>query len=236
VQRALNELFKSDFTFMDFSGWNMGLLRPALGRADIMQPLLALVQAIANCEVPLPVFWMITTAAFFATQKLDEEEQDSRASRGLDPKLRPVNKCALLWKVTTQVAIMHPDYDRAAAALQPLQLGLGATFGMTRMAMSAQDFYAQGYSIGEIDADNGFNSASRQAMLNAMRRQYRTHLFWIGYCSHAPLVLMRRGKDFDVLRSAKGSRMGDKFGSFAFDLAVHPAYLEIQAACPLVVF
>jgi hypothetical protein len=30
--------------------------------------------------------------------------------------------------------------------------------------------------------------------------------------------------------------MGDKFGSFAFDLAVHPAYLEIQAACPSVVF
>ena len=29
--------------------------------------------------------------------------------------------------------------------------------------------------------------------------------------------------------------MGDKFGSFAFDLAVHPAYLEIQTACPSVV-
>ena len=63
-----------------------------------------------------------------------------------------------------------------------------------------------------------------------------TRLFWMGYCSHAPLVLMRRGNDFVVLRSAEGSRMGDKFGSFAFDLAVHPAYLEIQATCPSVVF
>ena len=109
---------------------------------------------------------------------------------------------------------------------------------MTRMAMSAQDFYAQGYSIGEIDADNGFNSASRQAMLNAMSKQcpHMTRLFWMGYCSHAPLVLMRRGMEFTVLRSAEGSRMGDKFGSFAFDLAVHSAYLEIQAACPSVVF
>jgi hypothetical protein len=53
-------------------------IRPARGRADIMQPLLALVQAI--------------------------------------PKLRPVNKIALLWKVAT-----HPEYGRAAAALQPLQ-------------------------------------------------------------------------------------------------------------------
>ena len=197
-----------------------------------------LVQAIANCEVPLPVFWMITTGALIATHKLDEEEQDSRASRGLDPKLRPVNKSALLWKVATQVAIMHPEYGRAAEALQPLQLALGAAFGMTRMAMSAQDFYAQGYSIGEIDADNGFNSASRQAMLNAMSKQcpHMTRLFWMGYCSHAPLVLMRRGMEFTVLRSAEGSRISDKFGSFAFDLAVHPAYLEIQAACPSVVF
>ena len=70
VQRAFNELFKSDFTSMDFSGWNMDLLRPVRGRADIMQPLLALVQAIANCEVPLPVFWMITTGALIATHKL----------------------------------------------------------------------------------------------------------------------------------------------------------------------
>ena len=88
---------------------------------------------------------------------------------------------------------------------------------MTRMAMSAEDFYAQGYSIGEIDADNGFNSASRQAMLNAMSKQcpHMTRLFWMGYCSHAPLVLMRHGMESAVLRSAEGSRMGDKFGSFA---------------------
>ena len=107
---------------------------------------------------------------------------------GLDPKLRPVNKSALLWKAATQVAIMHPEYYRASAAMQPLQLGLGAKFGMTRMAMTAQDYYAQGYSIGEADAENGFNRASRKAMLEAMFRQcpHMARLFWMGYCSHAP--------------------------------------------------
>ena len=238
VQRAFNVLFKSDFTSMDFSGWNMDLLRPVRGRVDIMQPIQALVQAIVNCEVPLPVFWMITTGALVALHKLEEEEQEARTASGLDPKLRPVNKSALLWKAATQVAIMHPEYDRAATAMQPLQLGLGAKFGKTRMAMTAQDFYAQGYSIGEVDAENGFHRASRKAMLEAMLRQcpHMARLFWMGYCSHAPLVLMRRGNEFVVLRSAEGARMGDKFGSFAFDLAVHPAYLEIQAACPSVVF
>jgi hypothetical protein len=33
---------------MDFSGWNMDLLRPVRGRVDIMQPIQALVQAIVN--------------------------------------------------------------------------------------------------------------------------------------------------------------------------------------------
>ena len=37
-----------------------------------------------------------------------------------------------------------------------------------------------------------------------------------------------------MLSSAEGSRMGDKFGSFAFCLA-HSAYLETQAACPNVI-
>ncbi len=36
-------------------GWNVDLLRPARSRADIMQPLLALVQAIANYEVSTAV-------------------------------------------------------------------------------------------------------------------------------------------------------------------------------------
>jgi hypothetical protein len=120
--------------------------------------------------------------------------------------------------------------------MQPLQLGLGAKFGMTRMAFTAQEFYAAGYSIAEMDAENGFNRASRQAMLEAIMREcpHMARLFWLGYCSHAPLVLMRRGNEFVVLLSQEGSRMGDKFGSFAFCLAVHPAYLEIQRRCPTV--
>ena len=102
------------------------------------------------------------------------------------------------------------------------------------MALTSQDLYALGYSIAETDAENGFNRASRQAMLDSVKREcpHMLHLFWMGYCSHAPAVLMRRGNDFVILWSKEGARMGDKFGSFAFCLAVHPAYLEIQTRCP----
>jgi hypothetical protein len=39
-------------------------------------------------------------------------------------------------------------------------------------------------------------------------------LFWMGYCSHSPLVLMRLAGSFAVLLSQEGALMGDKFGSF----------------------
>ena len=54
-----------------------------------------------------------------------------------------------------------------------------------------QDFYAQGYSQGKIDAENGFNAASRQAMLDQVCKRCPAllRLVWMDYCSHAPLVL-----------------------------------------------
>ena len=240
VQAALDALFRDDRTAMDFSGWNMDLLRPVRGRLDIMQPLAALVQAITNCEVPLEVFWLITTGSLIATHKLEQEDQDARSALGLDPKLRPVNKSALLWKISTQVAILHPEYAAAAKMMEVegCQFGLGAKFGMTRMAMSAQDHYNQGCAIGEMDGENAFHRASRQAMLQSLTTHcpHMSRLFWMGYCSHAPLVLMRRGNSFAVLRSSEGARMGDKFGSFAFDLVVHPAYVELKSQFTDIVF
>jgi hypothetical protein len=149
-----------------------------------------------------------------------------------------VNKSSLLWKIPTGVAMKSEEYTAAACALQPIQLGLGAKFGMNRLAHTAQDYYSQGFSLGETDAENAFNSASRQKMLEAVVRNCPswTRLFWMGYCSHRPLVLLRRGSDFEVLRSSEGSRQGCKFGSFVFCLTVQPAYSEVDAAFPGVIF
>jgi hypothetical protein len=108
---------------------------------------------------------------------------------------------------------------------------------MHRMALTAQEFFADGYSVSEMDGANAFNSASRQAMLMAVLREcpHMARLFWMGYCSHSPLVLMRLAGSFAVLLSQEGARMGDKFGSFVYCLAVHPAYMAIRRRCPNVV-
>ena len=36
---------------------------------------------------------------------------------------------------------------------------------MHRMAFNAQEYYAHGYSVGEMDGENAFHNASRKAML-----------------------------------------------------------------------
>jgi hypothetical protein len=240
VRKALDTLIAKDNSGIDYSGWCADWFRPARGRPDIMQPLTDLSRSIANCDdnVPVQVFWLITPGSLVALHKLDKLSRQVREAAGLDPKLRPVNKSAFLWKSATQVAIMHEEYAAAALRMQPLQLGLGAKFGMNRIAHSAQDYYALGYSSGECDGENGFNTASRQKMLEATMRESpsMTRLFYMGYCSHRPLVLLRRGNDFVVIRSAEGSRMGDQLGGFVFCLAVHPAYVEINDACPNVIF
>ena len=148
---------------------------------------------------------MITVGSLVALHKLDDDAQAARAIQGLDPKLRPVNKSALLWKCATQVAIGHAEYDRACKVMQPStarpdvdadvrvsaaaacassrdsavkhgpQLGLGAKLGM----QPAQELFAQGFSASECDAANAFNDASRQKMLEAVRREchHVTRLF-----------------------------------------------------------
>ena len=69
---------------------------------------------------------------------------------------------------------------------------------MTRIALTCQDLYARGYSSGKSDAFNGFNEASRQAMLDAIRRECGTllKLFWMARLLHEldmqTLTLSRR--------------------------------------------
>ena len=56
--------------------------------------------------------------------------------------------------------------------------------------------------------------------------------FWMGFCSHSPLLFMRLFGSFAVLFSQEGARMGDKFGSFVYCLTVHPACMVIRRRCP----
>ena len=58
----------------------------------------------AEREMPLEVYWLITVGSLVALHKLDEDAQAARALQGLDPKLRPVNKSALLLVLDSEAA------------------------------------------------------------------------------------------------------------------------------------
>ena len=119
-------------------------------------------------------------------------------------------------------------------------MGVGAKSGMVRMALTAQETYTRGFAIAEMDADNAFNRASRQAMMNAVQLNcpHLAKLFWMGYCSHVPLVFMQRGRDFAVLHSREGSRMGDQFAWLLCLLlgCATGLYRAIAQRCPTVSF
>ena len=44
----------------------MSLLRPVKGRPDVMDPITGLIRAIANCDMPRKVYWLITVGALVA--------------------------------------------------------------------------------------------------------------------------------------------------------------------------
>jgi hypothetical protein len=222
---------------IDYSGWAMDLFKPVLGVREIMQPMYQMFLAVTNCTVSEQTYWYVTPGSLVAGHKLAPGEQTEREMEGLDPKLRPINKAGFVWKLATTVGLKHKQAQLAASKLQPIQMGMGAVHGMARIALTCQDLYARGYSSGKSDAFNGFNEASRQAMLDAIRRECGAllKLFWMGYCSHAPLVLFRTGGKMVVLTSEQGSRMGCCLGNFGFCLAVQPAYNAIKVRCPRVV-
>ena len=89
VAKALDALLSTDHTAMDFSGWSANLLLPVRGRPDIMHPIIDLLRAITNCEMPLVVYWLITVGSLVAIHKLDEDAQAARAELFLDLSFAP---------------------------------------------------------------------------------------------------------------------------------------------------
>ena len=77
-------------------------------------------------------------------------EPSSAIERSTTGTIATIDASTLIsrWKIATQVAIQHHEYKDAAEKLAPLQLGVGAKFGMHRMAFTAQELYAQGWVAG----------------------------------------------------------------------------------------
>ncbi len=124
----------------------------------------------ANTEVQKQVYWLASHDMLVTVNKLTEDLQQARIDKGLDPKLRPVNKPSLWWKFSTAIGMRHPQVKKTKKRIENIQMGIGAPFGMPRITHTAYERYKQGWCILANDAANGFNEADRFKMLEAVKR------------------------------------------------------------------
>jgi hypothetical protein len=88
--------------------------------------------------------------------------------------------------------------------------------------------------IGRNDYANGFNSMSRQKMLNAHAQMFpeATAVFNFFYGAPAPVFVFDTNGELLQLSSEEGSRQGCSAGTEAFCLSLHKVLLQLQERYP----
>jgi hypothetical protein len=99
--------------------------------------------------------------------KLNREEQAQFAESGMESKLRPVNSGSVLAKAALSTVLQTPSAKNAFERIGPQQLSLGVPRGIERLIHTCRAAYDDGWLLGRNDYQNGFNTLSRQKMLDA---------------------------------------------------------------------
>jgi hypothetical protein len=94
--------------------------------------------------------------------------------------------------------------------------------------------YENQWLVGKNDFENGFNSLSRQKMLDTHCALFpeSTDVFNFFYGVDSPVFLLDDELQLCVLRSEEGSRQGCAAGTEAFCLGINPVLIELQARYP----
>ena len=167
------------------------------------------------------------------TSQLSVEEQIEREDADLPPKIRPINSGSLITKVALAAALKTPSAQLAASKTLPFQLALGTKRGV-ELLITCQAAFGSGFMIGRNDFANGFNSMSRQDMLDshALLFPEATEIFNFFYGAAAPVFLFDEHGDLRQLSSEQGSRQGCAAGTEAFCIALHKVLVKLQSLYP----
>ena len=109
---------------------------------------------------------LLSGGALTPLHKLNPEERKLREDTHLPPKLRPINSGSLIAKVVLSAVIRSPAGQRAAERVAPFQLSLGVSRGAEKLIHICRAAHESKWLVGKNDYENGFNSLSRQQMLN----------------------------------------------------------------------
>ena len=111
---------------------------------------------------------------------------------------------------------------------------MGASRGAERLIHICRAAYENKWLVGKNDFANGFNSMSRQKMLDAHCKLFPegTTVFNFFYGTDSPVFLFDDDNDIITLQSSQGSRQGCAAGTHGFCLGLHPMLHELHLLFP----
>lgn len=160
-----------------------------------------------------------------------------RACDGVAPKVRPINSGTMFAKAALKAMLRTPASERAAKRVEPYQLGLSKR-GCERIIHTARAAFELGWLIAKHDFVNGFNSISRQVLLDAHDRACpeSTSLFNFFYTAQSSVCMFDEEGEPVSLSSEEGARQGCPAGTEAFCHAIDPVIRTVAAAFPGFIF
>jgi hypothetical protein len=168
----------NDSTCVDVFGWASDFLFHVRA-TGFKHQLARLTARVGNADVSDTVAMVLTCGWLLALHKDDLAKQAERTSKGLDPKLRPVNIGTALLKWGCKCSLRTKPAREAARAMSDIQMGLGAKRGVERTAHHLSALWRLDHALLSIDFVNGFNALLRQVMLDAVNKRcpQLNHLF-----------------------------------------------------------
>ena len=191
---------------------------------------------IANHPKQVPSICGVLMSAGYLTplNKLNQQEREERKLAGLPSKIRPINSGTMIAKVILSTVLHTPAADRARKQTEPFQLSMGETRGVEKLVHIGRAAYTQGYLIGRNDYANGFNSMSRQKMLDTHASVFpeAVDVFNLFYGCKAPAFATNANKDIVQIWSDEGSRQGCAAGCETFCVGISPVPKNLQTKFP----
>lgn len=177
---------------------------------------------------------LLSGGALTPLHKLNSDERKEREEALLPPKLRPINSGSLLAKTVLAAVMASPAGERAATRVAPFQLSLGTSRGVEKLIHICRAAYENKWLVGKNDYENGFNSLSRQKMLDSHCRLFpeSTDIFNFFYGIDSPVYVLDDDLNLTILKSEEGSRQGCTAGTEAFCFAIHPVVAQMQILYP----
>ena len=145
-----------------------------------------------------------------------------------------INSGSLLAKTVLKTVLSTPAARRAADRTLPFQLSMGTSRGAEKLIHICRAAYENKWLVDKNDFANGFNSMSRQKMLDAHCILFPegTSVFNFFYGTDSPVFLFDDNNDLITLQSSQGPRQGCSAGTHGFCLGLHPLLVKLHSLFP----